>query len=351
MREALAALAARLRISQYPSGRISSAVLAFATVTALGIPQAQAGFTLGDAANFGVLYEGNGGNTLNFNNSNITGNIGIGATGKFADAGGCAGQCLITGVVEFSAANTGQFSSSAGTTYTPALAPNVNPLYSQANVQNDLNALNSLSKTLGLETGASTTVSSGGSITASSGTLDAGGNRVFKVTSISFPNGTFTINGSASDFVVLNIAGAVGNNGLNGSVVLAGGITSDHVLFNFTPAIPAGCPPTCTAYDTDYTNLSGGPTMTISTNGLTTTGTFLDPTGTIQINHSVLNGRLFGGDTGNMQIVSGANIVAPPASRVPEPGSLALLGAGMVALGIIRRLHRPAVRSGPLAEP
>ena len=39
------------------------------------------GFSLGDAANYGILYEGNGGKTLAANGFNVAGNIGIGGTG------------------------------------------------------------------------------------------------------------------------------------------------------------------------------------------------------------------------------------------------------------------------------
>lgn len=297
---------------------LASAIFLFA------IPQARATTLdiLGDWDNFAILYEGLGGNTLNFNNSNITGNIGIGGTGKWADAGGCSGQCLINGLVEFSAANTGQFSSNAGTTYTPALSPGVNPLYSQTNVQTDLNSLDTESTDLGAEAGTSLNIQSGGSVNASSGTLDGSGNEVFTLSNSSnFPNGTFTITGTSSQFVVINVP--FNFSGFNGSIVLAGGITSDQVLFNIT-----------------------GGNLTISTNGLTTTGTFLDPNGAISINHSVLDGRLFGGDTTNMQIVSGANIVAPP-SPVPEPNVGFVLAGVMLVIAFAAARRKKLMCSEP----
>jgi hypothetical protein len=197
-----------------------------------------------------------------------------------------------------------------------------------------LNSANSLSHDLGLESGTSTTISSGGSVNASAGTLDANGNRVFTVTSVSFPNGTFTVNGGASDFVVFNIPFAAS---LNGSIVLSGGITSDHVLFNFTPTTS-----NLTNYNNDYTNLTGGPTLTISTNGLATAGVFLDPTGDFQVNHTgVITGRVIGGDTHNSAFVSGADLNAPPTFRqTPEPSSLLLLGTGLSGVGVVARRRK-----------
>lgn len=286
------------------SGGIAAAVF----VAAAAIPQARAtGFDLGTATDFAVLYEGHNGNSLQFNNSTVTGNIGIDLTGKFAGSSG-----TINGNIEFAAANTSQFSNTGFTL-------NGTVSYSQSLVSSSLAPLNSLSQTLGQESGTSTIISSGGLINASSGTLDANGNRVFTVTSISFPNGNFTINGTSADYVVLNVAGSVGNNGLNGSIVLSGGITADHVLINYTPSTS-----NLTAYNSAYTNLTGGPTLTISTNGATTTADFLDPTGNIQINHSILDGRLFGGDTQNFSLVSGAEINAPVVG-VPGP----IVGAGL----------------------
>ena len=296
-------------------------VLYITLLAAFVLPQAaRAGFVLGDAANFAVLYEGNG-NQLQFNNSNITGNIGIGAvngtTGQFAGNG----PGTITGNIEFFAANSGQFSNS-GVTINGSVSYNNNGTGGTSNVDGDLTSLNNLSQNLGLESGTSLAISAGGSVNASSGTLDGSGNRVFTVSSVSFPNGTFTITGASTDYVVINVPHLGGGPAFNGSIVLAGGITSDHVLFN----LDAG----------NYTTLSGGDTLTISTNGATTTGTFLDPNGNIQINHSTLDGRLFGGDTQNMAIVSGANVVAPT-TATPEPtGTVFALGL-MMALALVAR--------------
>ncbi|MGP8049652.1 MAG: hypothetical protein ACLPYB_03490 [Desulfobaccales bacterium] len=281
---------------------------------------ARAGFSLGDAelGDFGILYEGNGGHSLQFNNSTEWGNIGIGGTGAFQGNG----PGTITGDIEFSAASSGQFSNSG-------LTINGTENYSVPTVTSALSTVNTLSQNLGIESGTSTTITSGGSINASSGTLDGNGNRVFTVTSISFANGTFTINGSSSDYVVLNIAGSVGNNGLNGSIVLTGGITIDHVLINYTPDTG-----NMTTYNNDYTNLSGGPTLTISTNGLATEGIFLDPTGNIQVNHSDITGAIYGGDSQNLSFVSGAHLV------LPLPPTAFLLGSGLLGLIGWRRTRK-----------
>jgi len=135
---------------------------------------APAGFGLGALTNYGLLYEGNGGKSLAFNNgSSETGDIGIGGTGKFVGSN----PATITGNVNFSAANTGQFSL-GGVTLNGAVNYNVSAVASA------LATVNALSKTLGLEAGTATTIKSGGSITAHSGKQDANGNWVFTVTAV-----------------------------------------------------------------------------------------------------------------------------------------------------------------------
>jgi hypothetical protein len=278
------------RVMRFHTGSFGLGAVAMLAVVFLAIPQARAGFVLGNAANFAVLYEGNGDQLL-FNNSNVSGNIGIGSingtTGTFQGAG----PGTITGKVEFDT-NTGNFSSSGVLTITGGHT------YNNTNVNTDLTTLNALSKTLSTESGAALDIKSGGSITASSGTLDASGNYVFKGTiNSNFTAGAkFTINGTGSQTVVIDIP-STGGHAFNGSIALTGGITPDHVLFNFDKG--------------NYSTLSGGDTLTINTNGKTTSGTFLDPNGNIQISNSVISGRVFGGDTQNLSIASGATINAP----------------------------------------
>lgn len=278
------------------------------------------GFSLGDSANYAVLYEGNGGHQLSITNVTVNGNIGVGGTGTVA----FSGPGTINGSLSFSATNTGQFSNSNGMNVGPTSTN-----YNVAAVSADLTYLNNLSSTLGGDAGTSVSITGGGNggnqtINASSGNL-VNGNEVFTVSSVNFVNGaTLTINGDGLGHnVVFNIASS-GDGQFGGVIVLTGGLTSDNVLFNFIGGA----------------NLMGGDSSQLNNNGAAfLTGTFLDPNGAISVVHTDLNGRVFGGDTSDMAIVSGDTITSP--AGVPEPSSALLLGVALCSVaGLRKRMFR-----------
>jgi len=276
---------------------------------------------------------------LTVTNSDIFGNVAIADDGAFFGAG----SGTITGTVLFNGADhsVGDFSSR----FNPdGIVVTGGSVFNDPNVQTDIRNINMTSEMLSqpppqgapLEGG----ISGGGRVIASNGTM-IDGNEVFNTTiAPSFIAGTtFTIigDGTGTQTVVFNIDGT-GAISFDGSIVLTGGLTSDQVLFNFDGG--------------DFDTNSGGPDLTIDTTvplltasiaaaapstANTTTGTFFNPNGSIHVLDSVIDGRVFGGPTDFT--ITDSTIVSP--SSVPEPASAALLGAGLVVFGIIRRRHRP----------
>jgi hypothetical protein len=175
-------------------------------------PAGATGFTLDGGSNYAILFDGNGGNTLQITNITVNGNVGVGGTGQMTDSG----PSTINGQINFSALNTGQFSNNnASNVITGGVSFNV------AAVGSALTSLSSLNSTLGAEAGTAISILGNTTINASAGKLDASGNMVFTVTAFNTTNSNvLTINGDGVHNVVLNFTSSTN---FNNQVVLTGG--------------------------------------------------------------------------------------------------------------------------------
>jgi MYXO-CTERM domain-containing protein len=311
----------------YKTARAISALILFAGLASA----ARADLLRNDTTQFAVLGQFSN-NQTNFNNGQINGDIGIGTPRAFtASNGSVVGNIRFSGALNVSGLSggaipgPGPYAVSGGGTVSGGVFANDSTVGSAITYSNDLG------QALGGNSGTALTIGSGGSVNVSAGTLGTtasvdgnalGTYRVFTVTSVNFPNGIFTINGSSSDQVVLNISSSAN---FHGQILLAGGIGTDNVIFNMVGG--------------DYAAHTGGPTLDVQTNGLQTFATWLDPNGAMSATHTALFGRFFGGDTVNQQIVSGAFITAPP-TQFPAPSALALLGMGALAARRRRGVRR-----------
>jgi hypothetical protein len=188
-------------------------------------------------------------------------------------------------------------------------------------VSSAYNTIANLSSTFAAETG--TSFSGSGSITATNGTKDAGGNYVFTTTASNFlSGGALTITGSANDTVVINVTGN-NNVQLKNLLSLSGGITDDQVFINI---------------------LGSGQQVGGNTNGGAVHGIFVALNDKINIDNTTIDGRLIGGSDQDFQLVSGFKLNAPSVVATPEPTSLTLLSIFGVlgALGYARRRQQTA---------
>ncbi len=254
---------------------------------------------VGGAAGYAVLYEGTGGHNFSITNDTIDGNIGVDGTGQVKYSGPGA----VNGRLDFKAASSGQYGNSNSSNVGPT---SVN--YSVGGVDTAMQAVNTLGAnlaTLPTQTNLIITFPSNNAqtINESSGGLDTSNGVTYRVFDINNSNNykaanadALTINGDGSgDPVVINFT-YDSNTNLGGSVVLAGGLTADQVIWNFV-STNNGQP--------DSKNIS------LTNNGETYQGVIIAPIDTISLDNTNLYGRVYGGGSNDLQIVSGANVYAP----------------------------------------
>jgi len=309
------------------SVRLGVLTVAMAAGAAFSVPQAHAGFNLDAFDTYGLLVN-DGASGGDNNTAPVNANIGIGGVTGHIDLHNevVNGKVDVDGNAATSVANgaiTGTQPVSLGGAPSPAhVASDV------AAVENAITAAKGLSLTYGAESGSGTHVTINGTTTinAASGLLDGSGTYVFAASSFSIGNGhTVTINGTSSEYVVIDVTGNGGNK-LDGALTLAGGITPDQVLINF---------------------IGTGGEVKGAANGATLQGTFLIPNQKVNLDNLTIDGHLFGGQAGqNFQFVSNALIsqpaLDPPPAATPEPNSMTLLVAGLAGFGVIRLRRRPA---------
>jgi len=323
-------------------GKRSAFSLAWVTALAVMgmiIPEARADLIVGDATNYTVLYEGTGGHNLQITNVIVNGNLGVGGTGVVQDSG----PAVLAGGLDLSASNTGQFHNNN--------AKNIGPFpvnYNVAAVTSALNFVNDLNSGWGGQDGTDVSISGNTTINASAGmlhTIIVDGQsetaEVFDVTGFSLGNGqTITINDVAGSNVVFNFLSSLGNVNFQGDVVL-NGLTGDQLLWNVVG----------TGKHFDINNNAS--TFGTGFGSPAAQGIFLNPNGEMSSVNANIVGRFFGGDSQDMQIVSGTNLIAPPpgggstggstgGTIVPEPSSIVLLLTVLAGLGLGTRRKAPA---------
>src|SRR6266850_346189 len=156
------------------SYRITTILASLLCISIFLPARVNAGFSLGDAANYAVLYEGAGSHNLQINSSpvngsTILGNVGVGTLSNGTPQAQFNNPAVINGNINFAGA--------VSITGNAVIHGTTNG--SVASVNTDLLNLNALSSTLGAETGTVMAISIGNggtqTINASSGILDGSG--------------------------------------------------------------------------------------------------------------------------------------------------------------------------------
>jgi hypothetical protein len=284
--------------------------------------------TLGAAGNFAVLEIGCSANSCtpavpagSVTNSNVTiiGNQGVGFGGSINNM---APSHIMGDVVQYQANQiTGSIDSGTPTSHITG------SILVQPDVMDQayLDSINAFNTVKNLPASPGQTFGTGG--TSNLGVLNITGSSGLNVIQLNGTiNDTVNLTGPADAYFVINVTGNLNISGSEIAGNLSGGVTAQHVLWNFiTPG-----------------------TSLASMVGNQVNGTLLAPFSTFSGFHGAF-GAIISGMSGSL--MSSATVTqAPfsgffPAVETPEPGTLAMMGMGLIGLFSALRRRKQAALS------
>ncbi|HWE51504.1 MAG TPA: ice-binding family protein [Bryobacteraceae bacterium] len=231
----------------------------------------------------------------------VTGNAGVSSGGKL----NVMAPSSITGTVAKDSGATLTGPGSYGTVTTQSMTTIDGDAISAASLASGLTPYQTFTNLT-----SATTVSANGSTTV----IDINGN-------INLNNANLTLNGTASDYFIVNVTGNLTLGG-TASLLLSGGLTAGNVIYNFNSGAGA-----C-VLNTAVNDVINGIVLATGCGTSSLDGTW--------------NGEIIYGGT-KVTLLSNAHVnEVATVTATPEPATFLLFGLGLLSIGLARKYFRPA---------